>query len=834
MHGRWLGFGLGVALLASGCECDFFNGSDTDAGPRGGGVNDLCMADNQCRAGLVCDGATSTCQPPGNVIEGGVCALTGDCIEGLYCGPGRTCVPAGTGTDGTDCGSTSECERGLICALEGFGFRCRDSGTGDIGDGCISDTDCFAGLACLAAEGGQRCLNPPTFHGDGGVNGMLPPALPLWQGETCQDDTGPPTAYFHVRRGDDTDRDFYRLPFPNDVLRTSTGIDLTAHPTPMTALSVDVLGRHIDAAEQDLDGFATNPVIYFRFSKPYEWGDIDADSVMLVDITPTSPEYGANVGRSWLTTFGRITRYVCPNWLSIRRGHGQPLRPATTYAAILTSGIRTSADEGAEPFARAADLDALLSETAATGPLASAWTAYAPLRAWLAAPETTLTADEVLNAAVFTTQDPTAMIPALRRAIRAESAPAVSDVTVCDTGVTSPCDDGDRRVCTAANPDYWEVHARIALPRFQAGTAPYEDPEDGGNIETDATGTPLVQGTEDVCMVMAIPKAVPVPPGGFPLVLYGHGTGGAFTSPLADGLAAQFATENGGSGAPNAVTVAIDMPLHGTRANGSTRTPDTLVYNFLNPLSARDNFLQGAADFLSLVYWAESYVLPAASSPTMSDVRFDASRVVVFGHSQGATHAMLVVPFEPGIRAALISGGGGDLTESLLSKTSPVNIAAAVPLALLDPDESGRLVGGDQHPALALFQMYYERVDPVNYGRHYYREPIDMVGHHVFMTYGIGDTFTTERTMQAFARAAAMPHLMPVIVPVEGLGDPVPAPAIGNVAVNMLPFSVGMRQYMPMAGSDGHFVSTQTTQGRADAVRFVLEAAAGSVPPIGN
>ena len=64
----------------------------------------------------------------------------------------------------------------------------------------------------------------------------------------------------------------------------------------------------------------------------------------------------------------------------------------------------------------------------------------------------------------------------------------------------------------------------------------------------------------------------------------------------------------------SAVTVAIDMPLHGSRANGSTRTPDTLVYNFLNPAAARDNFMQGAADFMSLVYWAETYTLAAASS----------------------------------------------------------------------------------------------------------------------------------------------------------------------------------------------------------------------------
>jgi len=249
--------------------------------------------------------------------------------------------------------------------------------------------------------------------------------------------------------------------------------------------------------------------------------------------------------------------------------------------------------------------------------------------------------------------------------------------------------------------------------------------------------------------------------------------------------------------------VGIDMPLHGSRRGGSTRDPDVLVFNFANPRAARDNFLQGAADLMSLVYWAGGYALAAADAPGDFGVSFDPSRVVVWGHSQGATHAQLMVPHEPGVLAVLLSGAGGDLTESLLTKTRPVNIAGAVPLALLDPDGSGNLVAGDQHPALALFQMYYESVDPVNYGRYYHREPPDMMGRHVFMTFGIGDTFTPEQTMQAFARSASLPQVMPQLT---------------NLGV----------------GDDGLFVSTQTTQGRADTTRFIQEALlTGVVPPIG-
>ncbi|HJL20153.1 MAG TPA: hypothetical protein RMH99_31090 [Sandaracinaceae bacterium LLY-WYZ-13_1] len=816
----------GIALFVAGCSCSLFESGEEDAGPRDLGVGDPCVDDRSCRSGLVC-GEDGACAPSGQGLEGSICTLTGDCMEGLYCGPRRTCVPAGDGEDGADCQRTADCAPGLLCSVEGFGFRCRPAGDGDLGDECTDDRSCLAGLRCVAAEGMRRCQNPPVFGGDGGVGGMAPPTLPRWAGETCEEDDGPPTAYFHVPRGDASDRDFYRLPFPNDVRRTADGLDLSGHPSPGDVVGVDVLRRHLEASETDLDGFATNPVVFFRFSRPYHWDDVTGDRLWLVDLSPDSPDYGRNLGRSWYTTAGPISRYICPSWLSLRRGHGGPLRPGTTYAAILLRGVRTSVDEGQEPFARAADLDALLADAAPSEPaLADAWDAYAPLRDWLGT-EDAPGAGDVLNVAVFTTQSATDLPSALRAAVRAEPAPTLRDVTVCDDGVESPCADGDRRTCGAASDDYWEIHARIELPQFQQGTPPFETPEDGGGIRTDASGAPVIARTETVCMVMTVPKEAP-PAEGFGVAIYAHGTGGAYTAPVARGLAADFAT-----GAAPGVTVAIDMPLHGTRRGGSTREPDGLVFNFTNPRAARDNYLQGAADLMSLVYWAEGYTWAAADAPGGFDVTFDPSRVVLWGHSQGGTHAQLMVAHEPGVSALVLSGAGGDLTESLLTKTEPVDIAAAVPLALLDPDGSGGLVAGDQHPALALLQAHYERVDPVNYGRHLWREPVDGTGRHAFVVYGLDDRYSTERTMAAYARSASLPHVAPELVDV-GLGETRPPPVSDSVRVVEVPFTVGLRQYEPAPGDDGHFVATRVAQARADAVRFVRQALAGATPTIGE
>jgi hypothetical protein len=844
---RWTDLAVPMLALGLGLGCDLFGTPGTD--PDGGGVSvtgrfgDACTVPMDCNDGLGCiDG---TCGFLGTTVEGAACRRSGECIEGFYCAPGtRVCEPAGTGEDGADCAFDGDCVAGLVCTIEGFGGRCRAGGTGDIGTRCTGQGDCLAGLSCIGASAdNQICTDPlvardengdPLLDEDG--NPIVIPSLPpFWPGETCVEEDGEPVeAYFRVPRGEGADRDFYRLPYPNDVRRTDGGLDLTGHPSPGTVLPFDILAQYIEASEGDLEGFATNPTVYFRFSRPYEFGDINGDTVLLYDL-----ETGGLLGRSWLVSAGPFTRYICPNWVGVRTGPGAPLRPGRTYAAILTTGIRST---DGETFQRGADLDALLAETAPSdATLAAAYPAYAPLRAFLAeGVEGRPTSAEVLNAAVFTTQDAQAPIPALREAIRAEAAPTLSDLTVCADGVASPCDDGEQRTC-ATDERYWEVHGRIGLPVFQEGTAPYELPEDGGGITYDADGVPQRVRTEDVCMVMTIPKVAAVPEEGFPVVLYGHGTGGASTSPVRNGLAGQFASEDGGAGVANAVTIGFDLPQHGTRRGDSDRDPDGLVFNFLNPRAARDVFLQGSADMMAIVYWLESASVPSTELPGTFDdgaVTFDATRIAVFGHSQGATHAALILPHEPSVFAFLLSGAGGDLAQSLLTKTQPVDIASAVPFALLDADGDGRLVGGAFHPTMQLFQQFFERVDPVNYGLHYFREPVEgRPVPHIFMTYGIGDTFSTEETQQALARAARFPQVTPELSEVD-LGLPTVAPGVqGNVARGgeLEPVTIALRQYQQTdPDDDGHFVAFREDAGRADVVRFLLQALAGATPQVGD
>jgi len=789
-----------------------------DAGiPTAGAIGKDCKDETQCINALRLTCTEGKCALTGDLEEGSTCNVTGECKPGLYCSAegDHTCSPAGDGKAGERCIGTSECERGLVCAYTGLTQTCIASGTEDLGSSCASTSECLAGLICpppSAMLPEPVCIPTPDPS-------KLPPIR--WSGLVCEADEGPAQAYFHVPRGDDSDKDFFRLPFPNDVRRTQQGLDLSGFPSPGNFLGIgDLVGNYVKASERELDGFATNPVVYFRFSKPYSGKTVDETSVILYNIDKDSPGYGRQISRSWGTSSGQITAYVCENWLSVQTGTGAPLAANTTYAVVLTTGIKPN---GSGSFARAADLDALLGNAAPAGALNAAHAAYAPLRAFIA--DGKLSGEDVLNAAVFTTQSPAELMTKLQSVVANRNAPAIRSVTVCGSGAKSPCDDGGERACGAANADYVEVHGLISLPIFQEGDAPYL--LEGGAIKVNGGGTPEVVRTEDVCFGLALPKVAP-PDAGYPVVIYGHGTGGSFKSGLSD--LGKTASSIG------AAVLTIDLPLHGSRKNGSERGSDELFYNFLNPDAALGNVAQGSADLMSLAAWVKSANEDAGSAFGQA-VKFDPTRIALFGHSQGATHASLVAAHEPSFRGVVLSGIGGDLSEGLTTKKSPIDIAQAMPLLLADPaarpydkDTCNRCVGAN-HPVYAMLQGFFERVDPVNFGASLRTPPEGSNAKHVFMTYGLGDTYAPEGTQKAYAVSASLPHVGEELTKLYKAA-PVPPPVSGNVMIGDVAVTQGVRQYSPAAGKDGHFVYVDA--GKADWQRFLKAVLDGTTPSIGE
>ena len=94
-----------------------------------------------------------------------------------------------------------------------------------------------------------------------------------------------------------------------------------------------------------------------------------------------------------------------------------------------------------------------------------------------------------------------------------------------------------------SDPDYLELGGMYGpSPNYQSGTIPYTEYGDGGGFVLGADGAAQVQNEFDLRFSLSVPRAesCPMPAGGYPIVLYAHGTGGNYRSYAHDGTGKVF------------------------------------------------------------------------------------------------------------------------------------------------------------------------------------------------------------------------------------------------------------------------------------------------------
>lgn len=523
---------------------------------------------------------------------------------------------------------------------------------------------------------------------------------------------------------------FFDAPWPSDTrLRADGSIDLTGFPGRDTIAIADlVLGR----GEAATFGFGTNSAVYFRMS-----GGIDAttlpvtadlsvlrrSTVVLLDLDdPAADPVPLLVDVKAEGTALRPSHLV-----TLLPYPGHPLRPSTRYAAAIFSGVLDTAGDRLAPSPVLAALDG----PAPAGVDPATWTALRQDR------DDTIDAvrartlwhpSELVAFTVFTTQDPTAEMDALAAAVAALPQPEV----VSRQAATAPCPAGGTSRSTG----------RVALPVWQAGTRPYLDA--GGGIVVGGDGRAVQQGVEQgsggqgVLLDVAIPCG-PAPEDGWPVLLWIAGTGGA---------ARATPTELG----PNIPYAVFSVaPLYsGDRlvpVPPPFDTPDFQFYNHLNPLAARTNQLQQAADTLYLERLTHAFALSPGEAALGVDGRFDTSTVVVGGHSQGAgtvPHTLAVAP--PNVRGGFMSAAGAGLYHSIVHRG---DIRALVDGLLgAQPGEIDMF-----HPYPHVLQTFAEVADPANYA--------SAITADVVAYAGLQDGCTSIETTTHLARALGVPIANP-------------------------------------------------------------------------
>jgi hypothetical protein len=847
-----------IALVAAGGAA----GTETEEPVIGAGAEGQACTDTaDCAAGLACqrpaEGMPRVCTvlpdinpPPGS--RGDPCTRDSDCIDGLACGNQGFCTLPGRRA-GEACGLSTDCAAGLICLGVGV-CGAPDAVCNEDGAVCPAGTaDCTpcgrgAGDTCGTILG-DECRRPlvcaPTKQCE---------VVPFFTGPDCSRsdrELGNFRVYFEIPDLEDPATaigEFDRLPFPNDIRIVDGRLTLRGFPKPGEAFGIDVAGAYLDSLEQDARGYATNQPVFFRFSTPLVEGPDDAAgrqtvetfvpagagrNVFIVDVTKTSPEYAQR--RDVQIAYGKDrTQYICQNWLGVSPLDGAPLRFGTTYAAVVLNTVRGLRAEEApvhEP-----DFAAML---AAAPPvddavLAGAWEKHAALRQWLE-DDAELAPADLAAASVFTVGDPTAVAAKLRDAVRAAPAPTLDVIGSCpDVADRIPrCGDREggrpgRRGCTPVEGDFFELQGVYTQTTWQQGERPYRLPGNGGGIKLEANGAVTPGPEEEMCFTLTVPRGgAGMPAGGWPVVIYAHGTGGDFRSGLFDGTAALFSDvrdEQGQTMARFAV-LSFDNVGHGPRqGNEKEEDPSFIFFNALNPRASRDNILQGAADLFTLVRLIEGF--GAQDVAGLGQVRLDASNIFLRGHSQGTVIAPPFLAYEPNVRATVLSGAGAEVALSILEKKKPT-----------DPSFALGAVFGDMaltrvHPLIGLLAQFFAPSDAVNYAHLWARAP-GVAGRagpqNVLLVYGLNDLYTPESTQAALLRvmggpivaagAAARP-----VAGVDVVAPPVQAgPAEGTV------FTV---QYAPHEDYDGHFVSFRRDEAARQLARYLASAVGGRTPVV--
>ncbi len=838
-------------------------------------VGEACTTVFECddAKGLVCGGAGGgTCLEPGSPGTGELgdaCDETPHCRIEYACHAAGACAPIGVLPEGTGCDLVNYCAEGLACSFPTAGEiagvctapnqnalkgnsrcekleECTRGGTQTVGKTCVDTFDCALGLLCAPALGGKRCSQ-----------------LPFYRGRSCpltKADEGPLRALFEIPEDGATGGEFYRQPFPADWRKNADGnVDLDGHPHPSFELANPIADRPADMSKiylahisDNVKGFSTTAATYMRFSGRMDRDSFkaegDGQNIFFVDVS-NGPNRGEGVPFEFDYRQSR-GKYICSNRLAVRSIDGYPLRPATTYAVYVTDGVR---GKTGETVGRDADFRRMLGSEAGSGAIAKAHEAFGPLRAWLA--EAGTDPNSVLTGTVFTTDDIHRWSRGMARAIEGQDTPAVVDgsVTLCAPGVASPCEsDGTEvapdplatpRSCPATvNEKFHEIHLKISLPIFQAGTAPYLIDIAGGNIELDGDGVAKTQRREGVCAALTIPKGDGPPGGGWPVVLYGHGTGGHYRTFTVEGAeghgrATDVALLPDGS---RMAMLSWDQVQHGPRRGGSEVSPESLFFNFLNPKAARDNTLQGAGDVIALLKFLKE---TAFEVPDLAQVTFNADKVMYFGHSQGTVTGPPGLVFSD-VDVVLMSGAGGNLVQSLLNKTQPVNIADGIRFAVADD-------GVDAfHEILNILQHFVAPSDTINYARSFFLKPPDgFAPKNVMHIYGKRDFFAPEANQRALAAAMGVTHLGPELTAIDGITrDESTGPLADNIdlgdgnkvtgaVVQYVPSKIDQEQEdgttKQVDEYDGHYVSFRT---KDDAIlhwqRYLQTALATGTPEV--
>lgn len=512
--------------------------------------------------------------------------------------------------------------------------------------------------------------------------------------------------------------------FPDDYYTTETpdtptGLRVDTTAAPWRAGVVRALTRVFEDLDT-LDGFGVSAGIVLRFTAP------------LAEL-PGGPAT-ASEGPVELWVLGDAPRRVPFEVTTADAGGTLILKPmvplpSQSRAGVVVRRTLTAADGGCLDASPA--LAATLDGSSAEPGLARLTNRYTELLAAAGAEP-----GEVAAAVVFTTQSTTALSEAVSLRVQ------------------------------GSNPDWLEAPTcttRAGLVTCQ-GRAMLDDYRTGDVI---ADAEPDAQYEVPFTVWMPETRTGPLP-----LVVFGHGLGGARDN--AAGLAEALAPEG-------FAVFAVDALGHGAHPTAPPGNDPFALIQFLGLDVAtqqvyarriRDNFRQSAFDKLQLLRILDAH--PDVDADGTPDL--DLERVLYWGVSLGGIMGAEPLALDPHYSAGILTVAGARLIDI---------VAEAPAFGQFQPFLKSFAGGADALArAVPVIQTVVDAGDPVAYAPHVLADRLPAGGArrpHVLQTMAIGDEIVYNPANRTLARALSLPHVPPVFQDVGLLEVAGPAPLSGNL-----------------------------------------------------
>ena len=663
--------------------------------------------------------------------------------------------------------------------------------------------------------------------------------------------------------------DFFAFPYPNALRTDMYGRpDLSQYPLPNLAL-LEQLGAImpslstlvpslVELVQSEREGFPPIGGVYFRSAIEIDSSSLDSNysssnlsatresnsCFQLINVEKDSKHYGERV--PVYVTYHRMTNELwAKNTLVMRPVPGVGPHPGDRYAAVVTNCL-TSNGRSLNPSNK---LRHILNGTAPDEVMKPMAYYVEQLKAMEADGTLGFKLSDIRAMTGYDTMNPATEMDQMAEALKGKGY-----IVADENGVALPAPDASSTGWTT----YPGYNAHVFRGQFvtcnfiegdYSGDVPDYTVTGGGKILFSAKGK--LRSTcheEKVYFEVSVPRATDsltafeMPEKGFPIAVYGHGTGGDA------GTHSRYSCSEGLILLRNKVPTAMigfDACLQGKRTLSGGDEAELYMMMLQNPVVIRESVRQTVNDMLVLYDIIDNGKLILPPLPgTSKNVIFDPSYGLYMGHSQGSQEAGLLLGLTDSIKNAFLSAGGGGVLMAFvdlqldLSSIQVVGqildgMSIADMLAMIFGLEKGS-ISYDTFITDHIVQPLMDPIDPLNFTPRFIKEPANGgAPKNIAQTVGLGDRSTPTVTQYAMIASTGLPFIGKVYeasndaIKLAGLDKSVGSSVIQNISTDNGTATGAAMQFDYTGTSNPHFVIYNMASARNAYINFFKSAISG-------